>query len=80
MHSEAEIIGADKGTSLLTQEARVVERFRIIEEAEAESVSEAARRFGCSRITVYKLLPGYLEGGLRALMNRPRGPREPKVA
>jgi hypothetical protein len=36
----------------LRQEARVVERFRIIEVAEAASVTEAARRFGCSRTTV----------------------------
>jgi putative transposase len=63
--------------AFLRQEARVVERFRIIEVAEAESVTEAARRFGCSRTTVYKLLARYQEGGLRALMNRPRGPREP---
>ena len=63
--------------AFLRQEARVVERFRIIEVAEAESVTEAARRFDCSRTTVYKLLGRYREGGLRALMNRPRGPREP---
>jgi transposase len=76
VHSEAEIIGADKGTSLLTQEARVIERLRIIEAAEAESVSEAARRFGCSRTTVYKLLARYLEGA----DDRPRGPLESKAA
>jgi len=63
--------------AFLRQEARVIERFRIIEVAEAESVTEAARRFGCSRTTVYKLIERYQEGGLRALMNRPRGPREP---
>jgi len=63
--------------AFLRQEARVVERFRIIEVAEAESVTEAARRFGCSRPTIYKLIARYREGGLRALMNRPRGPREP---
>ena len=63
--------------AFLRQEARVVERFRIIEVAEAESVTEAARRYGCSRTTVYKLLARYRQGGLRALMNRPRGPREP---
>jgi transposase InsO family protein len=63
--------------AFLRQEARVVERFRIIEVAEAESVTEAARRFECSRTTVYKLLSRYQEGGLRALMNRPRGPQEP---
>lgn len=63
--------------AFLRQEARVVERFRIIEVAETESVTEAARRFDCSRTTVYKLLGRYREGGLRALMNRPRGPQEP---
>jgi len=63
--------------AFLRQEARVVERFRIIEVAESESVTAAARRFGCSRTTVYKLLSRYREGGLRALMNQPRGPREP---
>jgi transposase InsO family protein len=62
--------------AFLRQEARVVERFRIIEVAEAESVTEAARRFECSRTTVYKLIARYQEGGLRALMNRPRGPQE----
>jgi len=63
--------------AFLRQEARVVERFRIIEVAETESVTEAARRFSCSRTTVCKLIARYREGGLRALMNRPRGPREP---
>ncbi len=63
--------------AFLRQEARVVERLRIMEVAQAESVTEAARRFGCSRTTVYKLLARYREGGLEALMNRPRGPREP---
>ena len=57
--------------AFLRQEARVIERFRIIE------VTEAARRFGCSRTTVYELIARYQEGGLRGLMNRPRGPQEP---
>ncbi|MCJ7750912.1 MAG: helix-turn-helix domain-containing protein, partial [Armatimonadetes bacterium] len=60
----------------LRQEARVIERW-IIEVAEAESVTEVARRFGCSRTTVYKLIERYQQGGLKALMNRSRGPREP---
>ena len=38
--------------AFLKQEARVVERFRIVEVAEAESVTEAARRYRCSRTTV----------------------------
>ncbi len=63
--------------AFLRREARVIERFRIIEVAEAESVTEAARRFDCSRTTVYKLIARYRESGLRALMNRPRGPQEP---
>jgi transposase InsO family protein len=60
----------------LKQEARVIERCRVVEVAEQESVTEAARRFGCSRTTVYKLISRYREGGLMALANRPRGPRE----
>jgi transposase InsO family protein len=63
--------------AFLRQEARVIERFRIIEVAEAESVTAAARRYGCSRTTVYKLIARYRQGGLRALVNQPRGPREP---
>lgn len=61
----------------LRQEAKVVERLRIIEAAQQESVTEAAREHGCSRTTVYKLIARYRQGGLAALMNRPRGPREP---
>ena len=41
--------------AFLREEARVIERFRIIE------VTEAARRFGCSRTTVYKLIARYQE-------------------
>ena len=63
--------------AFLREEARVIERFRIIEVAEAESVTAAARRYGCSRTTVYKLIARYRQGGLRALVNQPRGPREP---
>lgn len=59
--------------AFLRQGARVVERFRIIEVTERESVTEAARRFDCSRTTIYKLIARYREGGLRALMNRRRG-------
>jgi len=63
--------------SYLKQEARVVERWRIVELARKESVTEAARRYGCSRTTVYKLMARYERGGLQGLMNQPRGPREP---
>lgn len=61
----------------LKQEARIIERFRIVDMAQQESVSAAARHFGCSRTTVYKLQARYEQGGLHALANRPRGPREP---
>src|SRR3989304_7860103 len=77
VNSIGEITGGGTLGAFLRQEARVIERFRIIEVAEAESVTEAARRFGCSRTTVYKLIARYRQGGLRALLNRPRGPREP---
>jgi hypothetical protein len=50
--SRKDITGGESSMAFLRQEARVVERFRIIEVAEAESMTEAARRFGCSRTTV----------------------------
>lgn len=59
------------------QEAVIAERFRIVQIAEEESVTEAARRGECSRTTVYKLVARYRQGGLLALANRPRGPRPP---
>ena len=61
----------------LKQEARIIERFRIVALAQQESVSAAARHFECSRTTVYHLLERYQQGGLLALANQPRGPREP---
>jgi transposase InsO family protein len=61
----------------LAQEAVIIERFRIVEYADQESVTAAARHFACSRTTVHKLRRAYQEGGLLALANRPRGPREP---
>lgn len=61
----------------IKQEALVIERFRIVDMAQQESVSAAARHFGCSRTTVYKLQERYRQGGLHALANQPRGPREP---
>lgn len=60
----------------LRQEALIAERFRIVDCAERESVTEAPRRFACSRTTVYKLLARYRQGGLLVLANRPRGPKE----
>jgi len=59
------------------QEACVIERFRIIEVAQQEGVTAAARRFGCSRTTVYTLRARYQRGGLMGLVNRPRGPQAP---
>jgi transposase InsO family protein len=64
----------------LRQEARVIERFRIIEVAEREGVAAAARQFECSRTTVYALQGRYQRGGLLGLASRPRGPREPLAA
>lgn len=61
----------------LAQEARVIERFRVIEAAQQDGVTAAARRFECSRTTVYKLLCRYEQGGLLGLVNRPRGPQQP---
>jgi hypothetical protein len=63
VNSEAETTGGETRASFLKQKARLIERLRIIEAAETESVSEAARRFRCYRTTVYKLLARYLEGG-----------------
>jgi len=75
VNSIEEFTGGERGMAFLKQEARAVERFRIIEVAEAESVTAAARRFGCSWTTVYKLIARYREGGLRALCPRRRGKR-----
>jgi transposase InsO family protein len=61
----------------LRQEARVIERFQVIELARREGVTAAAREFECSRTTVYQLLARYERGGLQGLLNRPRGPRSP---
>lgn len=62
---------------LSRRDAVIAERFKIVQIAEEESVSEAARRGECSRTTVYKLVARYRRGGLAALANRPRGPRLP---
>jgi transposase InsO family protein len=37
----------------------------------------ASRRFGCARTTVYALVARYQQGGVPALLNRPRGAVEP---
>jgi hypothetical protein len=49
LNSMGEITGGGNGMAFLRQEARVVERFRIIEAAEAESATEAARRLRNSK-------------------------------
>jgi hypothetical protein len=47
----------------LAQEVVISERFRIVECADQESVSIAARRVDCSRTTVYELHKASGEGG-----------------
>jgi len=59
------------------QRPQVEERMRVVLYAEDHGPGAAARRFGCSRTTVYKLLARYRGGGMGALQNRPRGPRTP---
>ena len=61
----------------LRQEAIISERRGIVECARLESVTAAARQFSCSRTTGYKQQKRFREGGLLALVNRPRGSREP---
>jgi len=61
----------------LRQEAAVIERLQVVVLAQQEGISEAARRFACSRTTVYKLLSRFERGGLEGLVNRPRGPQAP---
>lgn len=61
----------------LRQEARVIERFQIVQRAREEGVMAAARAYQCSRTTVYQLMARYEREGLRGLMNRPRGPQAP---
>jgi transposase len=57
------------------QEARAIERLSIIDMAKQELVTDAARRFACSRTTVYALLARHERGGMMALANQPRGPQ-----
>lgn len=59
------------------QEAAALGRYRIVQTAQEQGISAAARRWGCARSTVQRLVRRYQEGGLWALCNRPRGPREP---
>lgn len=59
------------------QEAVALARWKIVECAERESFSQAAREHGCARSTVQRLVRRYQQHGLRVLCNQPRGPREP---
>jgi putative transposase len=54
----------------------VEERLRFVQECQSQewSIAEVCRRFGISRITGYKWLGRYAEGGLRALEDRSRAP------
>ena len=59
------------------QEGAALARYRVVQTAEEQGMSPAARKHGCARSTVQRLMRRYQEGGLWALCNRPRGPREP---
>ena len=59
------------------QEGAALARYRVVQTAEEEGISAAARKHGCARSTVQRLVRRYREGGLWALCNRPRGAREP---
>jgi putative transposase len=48
-------------------------RFRMVEVAQKEGVSAAARQFGVSQPTVYKVLERFATEGAQGLLNRPRG-------
>ena len=48
-------------------------RFRMVEVAQADGVSAAARQFGVSRPTVYKVLHRWETEGAQGLLSRPRG-------
>ena len=48
-------------------------RFRMVEVAQREGVTAAARRYGVSRPTVYKVLHRWEAEGATGLLNRPRG-------
>ena len=51
----------------------VAVRLRMVECAERQGVTEASRRFGVSRPTIYKLMARYQAEGLEGLLNRPHG-------
>lgn len=48
-------------------------RFRMLEVAREEGVTAAARQFGVSRPTVYKVMARFESEGAQGLLNRPRG-------
>jgi putative transposase len=54
----------------------VEERLRFVQECQSQewSLAEVCRRFGISRITGYKWLERYEEGGVNALQDRSRAP------
>lgn len=58
-------------------EAQALARWRVVETAQEEGMSEAGRRHGVARSTVQRLVRRYEAGGLWALCNQPRGAREP---
>ena len=49
----------------------------MVQTALREGISEAARQHRCARSTVQRLVRRHEEGGLWALCNQPRGPRQP---
>jgi len=59
------------------REAVALERWQVVQTALREGMSEAARQHRCARSTVQRLVRRHEEGGLWALCNQPRGPRQP---
>ena len=55
-------------------EAAALARYRVVETALEEGLSEAARRHGHARSTVQRLVRRYQSEGLWGLCNHPRGP------
>jgi len=51
----------------------VLQRYRMVECAQKEGATEASRRFGVSRPTLYKLMARYEEKGIEGLLNRAHG-------